>query len=95
MSKPRRVNMASDLDFAMWLKEVDDLCMRFLDQDLISLPTLDSYSGVTPMFYYERNETPTMFFLELVGQMRLENGFELVDAYIARQAKWGNASGGG
>lgn len=91
----RHIGIGGDTRFAAWLKEVDELCVRFLDQDLISMPALDAYSGVSPRFYYERNETPVMFFIELIEQMRLENGFELVDAYIARQAKWGNAPHGG
>lgn len=78
-----------DSEFAEWLTRVDDLCLRFLDQDLISVSMVDLSEGLDPQECYERNVSPTMYFAEILEHLKLENGIDLIDSYVAQQAKWG------
>jgi hypothetical protein len=78
-----------DSEYAAWLSKVDALCLRFLDQDLLSVPMLNLEDRLDPLECYERSVTPSMYFLEVVEQLKLENGIDLMDEFIAKQAKWG------
>jgi hypothetical protein len=79
-----------DPDFGYWLQVIDGMCMRFLDQDMLSLPAIDWQDHLEPIECYDRGVTPGMYFLEIIEVLRHENGIDLIDSYIAKQAKWGS-----
>ena len=79
-----------DPDLGYWLQRIDQLCMRFLNQDLLSIPVIDLEDRLEPIECYDRGVTPGMYFNEIAEELRTENGIDLIDSYIAKQAKWGS-----
>lgn len=79
-----------DSGFARWLARVDELCLRFIDQDLLSVPMLDLSDHMDPQECYERGITPNMYFIEILEHLKTESGIDLIDRYVAQQAKWGS-----
>lgn len=77
-------------DFSEWISKVDVLCERFLNQDLMSVPTLSFYNEFDLEECYERDVTPIMYFIEMLEQLKMENGSDLIDGFVAQQAKWGS-----
>jgi hypothetical protein len=75
--------------FTSWLKQVDALCMRFLDLDLLSIPEALE-EPYYPDHSYEENMTPEAYFLWLLSSMKDGTSEKEIDQQIARMAKWGN-----
>lgn len=75
-----------------WIQAVDDLCINFLDAELCSLqhyitdPPTDIEAG------YDEGMSPTHYFLWLVSAMKDDQGADVIDARIARSAKYGDRS---
>lgn len=78
-----------DRHFAEWIRRVDDLCMRFLDQDLLSLPMIDTEQGLDLRDCYYHEVSPGGYMAELLAHLKAESGEALIDTHVARQLKWG------
>lgn len=78
-----------DTGFAQWLRNVDDICMRFLDQDLLSLPMIDLVDGLDLRNCFDSGMPPGGYFAKLLDALKADNGIDMVDQHVARQAKWG------
>jgi hypothetical protein len=75
--------------FTNWLKQVDDLCMRFLDMDLLSIPEAQE-EPYYPDHSYEENMSPQDYFLWLLSSMKQGSPEDEIDRQFARMTKWGN-----
>jgi hypothetical protein len=78
-----------DTCFAIWLKKVDDICMRFLDQDLLSISEIDCIDGLDLRDAFDLGTTPGEYFSGLMAHMKIENGDDLIEEHVAKMAKWG------
>lgn len=74
--------------FSEWLVRVDELCMRFLDIDLWSIPEAQFEPHETDDAY-EGNMDPETYFLTLLAAMRAGRDSDEIDRQFARMVKWG------
>jgi hypothetical protein len=78
-----------DTAYAEWLRRVDEMCMRFLDQDLLSMPETADLPGMDLRGCYDAGISCGGYFAELLEHLKAENGSDLIEQYVAQQAKWG------
>lgn len=74
--------------FTAWLTQVDAICMRFLDIDLLSIPEAleEPYH---PEDSYDEELSPERYFLWLVDALKRAAPDHDINIQIARMAKWG------
>jgi len=77
-----------DCEFASWLKKVDDLCLRILDQDLLSVPRY-SYTESEVRDAFASGMRAEQFVAHIIDAMKVDSGIDLIDRFVARQIKWG------
>jgi len=74
--------------FTAWLNEVDRLCMRFLDIDLMSIPEALE-EPYYPDHSFEEDMTPVQYFGWLVNGMKQGSPEDEINIQVARMIKWG------
>lgn len=79
-----------DSCFERWLREIDELCQRFLDTDLFSLPEIHEVPYLDLRDCFDGGMRPNEYMLQMFEELRANNGSDLIDSYIAQMAKWGN-----
>lgn len=76
-----------DSCFASWLRLVDAITTRFIDAELLALPELHEFD---PRDAFDDGVIPWDYFMTLLWEIRICNGEDLVDGYVARVIKYGS-----
>jgi hypothetical protein len=78
-----------------WIQAIDDLCTNFLDAELSDLQDYITESSLDIEAAYDEGMSPRHYFLWLLCAMKDEEGADVVNARVARNAKYGDRSIGG
>jgi hypothetical protein len=75
-----------------WIQAIDELCVNFLDTELCNLQHYITDVSTDIEAAYDEGMSPRHYFLWLLCAMKDAEGTDVINARIARNAKYGDRS---